>query len=99
MNEWAPFIALAGLLVGLFVWLRQDIREQGRANKEQGEQLRGEIKEQYGQLRQELKAQGDRLGAVEQGLAALKATVETFFRVRVDPPPPPETEPRTGTEG
>ena len=88
MNEWAPFIALAGLLVGLFAWLRQDIKEQGKANKEQ-----------YEQLRQELKAQGDRLGAVEQGLAALKATVETFFRVRVDPPPPPETEPRTGTEG
>ena len=27
MNEWLPFIALAGLIIGLFAWLRQDIRE------------------------------------------------------------------------
>ena len=45
-------------------------------------------------LRQEIKSQGERLD--EQGkdiktliadVAALKATVETFFRLRVDPPP------------
>ncbi|MCY4155489.1 MAG: hypothetical protein OXD47_04885 [Gammaproteobacteria bacterium] len=51
----------------------------------------------------------DRLGQVEQGLAALKATVETFFRVRVDPPdsspgsspnaPPEDVQRRTGTDG
>ena len=45
-------------------------------------------------LRQDIKSQGERLD--EQGkdiktliadVAALKATVETFFRLRVDPPP------------
>ncbi len=43
----------------------------------------------------------DRLGQVEQGLAALKATVETFFRLRVDPPdsPAPDDKHRTGTDG
>ena len=48
-------------------------------------------------LRQEIKAQGERID--EQGkdirkliaeMAALKATVETFFRVRIDPPQPPD---------
>ena len=72
MNEWLPFIALAGLLVGLFVWLRSDIRELGaRLDKRIDEQA------------QELRVLG-------KELAALKATVETFFRVRIDPPPSPE---------
>ena len=48
-------------------------------------------------LRQDIKAQGERID--EQGkdikiliaeVAALKATVETFFRVRVDLPQPPD---------
>ena len=48
-------------------------------------------------LRQDIKAQGERID--EQGkdikiliaeVAALKAMVETFFRVRVDPPQPPD---------
>ena len=49
-------------------------------------------------LRQEIKSQGERLDKRidEQGkdiktliadVAALKATVETFFRLRMDPPP------------
>lgn len=49
-------------------------------------------------LRQDIKAQGERID--EQGkdikiliadVAALKATVETLFRLRVDPPQPPDT--------
>lgn len=48
-------------------------------------------------LRQEIKAQGERID--EQGkdirtlisdVAALKATVETFLRVRIDPQQPPD---------
>ena len=70
MNEWLPVIALAGLIIGLFVWLRSDVRELGvRLDKridEQGQELRSMGKE----------------------VAALKATIETFFRVRIDPPPP-----------
>lgn len=27
MNEWSPFIALAVLAIGLFAWLRTDIRD------------------------------------------------------------------------
>ncbi|MCY4362916.1 MAG: hypothetical protein OXE42_12155 [Gammaproteobacteria bacterium] len=36
-----------------------------------------------------------RIGNLEKEVVALKATVETFFRVRIDPPPPdPESHDR-----
>ena len=69
--------------------------------QEQGVRLGQEINEQGVRLGQAIKAQGDRLGQEikEQGekhskeitevkveVAALKATVDTYFRVRVDPP-------------
>ena len=72
-------------------------RELRGAIKAQGGELRREIKAQGGELRQEIKAQGERID--EQGkdikiliaeVAALKATVETFLRLRVDPPQPPD---------
>lgn len=90
MSEWATFIALAALIIGQFAWLRQDIQSMGG-------QLRQDIKEQSGRIDK----LNDRLGQVEQGLAALRATVETFFRLRVDPPDP-DSDPdrhRTGTDG
>ena len=70
---------MAVLLVGLFAWLRQDIKEQGKEIKEQGQELRKEINEQ-GQKH------SNELTEVKVEVAALKATVETYFRVRVDPP-------------
>ena len=111
--------SLAALTIGLFAWLRQDmkdlgkeIKERGKEIKEQGIRLDREIKEQGIRLGKEIKEQGDRLDKEikEQGIrlgkeikeqgekhsneltevkvevAALKATVDTYFRVRVDPP-------------
>ncbi|MCY4363832.1 MAG: hypothetical protein OXE42_16900, partial [Gammaproteobacteria bacterium] len=60
-----------------------------------------DIKTQGNMLRQEIKAQGERSDkrTDEQGkdirtliaeVSALRATVETFFRLRVDPPQPPD---------
>ena len=49
-------IALAALFVGLFAWLRQDIKEQGKE-----------------------------IEGVKIEVASLRASVETWFRVRVDP--------------
>ncbi len=77
------------------------------------DKTRTELSEKLGGTRAELNEKSDkttdRLGQVEQGLAALKATVETFFRVRVDPPdsspgsspnaPPEDVQRRTGTDG
>ena len=67
--------SLAALFIGLFAWLRQDMKEQcNRLDKritEQGKEMEGVKKEIEG---------------VKIEVAALKATVETYFRVRVDPP-------------
>ena len=94
-------IPLSAIMVTLFAWLRQDIKAQGeRLDKRidiQGKELSGAIKAQGGELRQEIRTQGERID--ERGkdiktliadVAALKATVETFFRLRVDPPQPPD---------
>ncbi|MCY4363847.1 MAG: hypothetical protein OXE42_16985 [Gammaproteobacteria bacterium] len=66
---------LAVLFVGLFAWLRQDMKEQGRDLRnmitEQGKEIEGVKKE---------------IGGVKIEVASLRATVETYFRVRVDPP-------------
>ena len=65
-------MSLAVLIIGLFAWLRQDMQEQGN-------RLGREIKEQ-GQKH------SNEITEVKVEVAALKATVETYFRVRVDPP-------------
>ena len=63
---------LAALIVAVLAWLRQDMKEQGK-------ELRYMITEQ-GQKH------SDEITEVKIEVAALKATVETYFRVRVDPP-------------
>ena len=109
-------VSLAALFIGLFAWLRQDMKERGREIKElrkelaeqgqelrnmiteqgqelrkelaeQGQELRNMISEQGQELRKELAEQGKEIEAVKIEVASLKATVETYFRVRVDPPP------------
>ena len=68
-------IALAALGLGLFTWLRQDMKEQGqRHSKELAEQGK------------EIEAVKEEIAGVKIEVASLKATVETYFRVRVDPP-------------
>ena len=76
-------IALAGLTVGLFAWLRQDMKEQRGEIKEQ----RGEIKEQRGEIKEQGQKHSKEIEGVKIEVASLRATVETYFRVRVDPPP------------
>ena len=85
--------------------LRQEIKAQGeRLDKRidiQGKELSEAIKTQGDELRLEIKVQGERHDKRidEQGkdirtliaeVSALKATVETFFRLRVDPHQPPD---------
>ena len=57
-------VSLAVLFIGLFAWLRQDMKEQGK----------------------EIEAVKKEIGGVKVEVASLRATVETYFRVRVDPP-------------
>ena len=75
--------SLAVLFMGLFAWLRQDMKEQDK-------ELRNMITEQGQELRNMITEQGqkhsDEITEVKIEVASLKATVETYFRVRVDPP-------------
>ena len=61
-------VSLAALFIGLFAWLRQD------------------MKEQCNRLDKRITEQGKEIEGVKIEVASLKATVETYFRVRVDPP-------------
>ena len=64
-------IALAALFVGLFAWLRQDMNKLDEKITEQGKEIDAVKKE---------------IEVVKIEVASLRATVETYFRVRVDPP-------------
>ena len=74
--------------------LRKEMQEQGvrlgEEIKEQGVRLGKEIKEQGVRLSKEIKEQGEKhskeITEVKVEVAALKAIVDTCFRVRVDPP-------------
>ncbi|MDE0513532.1 MAG: hypothetical protein OXI88_17325 [Gammaproteobacteria bacterium] len=63
--------SLAALFIGLFAWLRQDMKEQGKEIEGVKKEIEGVKKEIEG---------------IKIEVASLKATVETYFRVRVDPP-------------
>ena len=100
--------SLAVLFMGLFAWLRQDMKEQGQKHSkelgeqskeitglskelaEQGQKFSRELAEQGQKFSRELAEQGqkhsDEITEVKIEVASLKATVETYFRVRVDPP-------------
>ena len=52
--------------------------------------LRSDIKHLRDDLKERLDKQEERLSDLSTQVAALKATIETFFRVRIDPPPSPE---------
>ena len=71
--------SLAVLIMGLFAWLRQDMNKLDKRITEQGQKHSKELAEQ-GQKH------SDEITEVKVEVAALKATVETYFRVRVDPP-------------
>ena len=72
-------IALAGLIITGQNGLRTEMREQRIEMQEQGVRLGKEIKEQG-------EKHSNEITEVKLEVAALKATVETYFRVRVDPP-------------
>ena len=72
-------VALASLIITGQNGLRTEMREQRKETQEQGVRLGKEIKEQGEKHSKEITE-------VKLEVAALKATVDTYFRVRVDPP-------------
>ena len=83
-------IALAGLILNGQRVQRAEIKDLRKEMQEQGNGLEKEMKEQGNGLEKEMKEQGEKhsneITEVKVEVAALKATVETYFRVRVDPP-------------
>ena len=79
-------IALASLIVTGQNGLRREMREQRIEMQEQRKETQVEFKA----VREEIQEQGEKysneITEVKLAVAALKATVETYFRVRVDPP-------------
>ena len=79
-------IALAGLIITGQNGLRREMREQRKEMQEQRKEMQVEFKA----VREEIKEQGEKhsneITEVKLEVAALKATVDTYFRVRVDPP-------------
>ena len=74
-------LALAGLIITGQNGLRREMREQRKEMQEQGEKHSNEITE----VKNDLTEVKNDLTEVKLAVAALKATVETYFRVRVDP--------------
>ena len=72
-------IALACLILNGQRSQRADIKDLRKEMQEQGNGLEKEMKEQG-------KKHSNEITEVKVEVAALKATVETYFRVRVDPP-------------
>ena len=72
------------------VRLEKKIQEQGvRLEKKMQEQeirLEKKIQEQGNGIEKKIQEQGKEIEGVKLEIAALKATVDTYFRIRVDPP-------------
>ena len=79
-------VALASLIITGQNSLRAEMREQRKGMQEQRKEMQVEFKA----VREEIKEQGENhskeITEVKLEVAALTATVDTYFRVRVDPP-------------
>ena len=74
--------ALAGLIITGQNGLRREMREQRKEMQEQ----RKEMQEQRKEMQEQGQKHSKEITEVKVEVAALKATVDTYFRVRVDPP-------------
>ena len=70
-------VILGGLILNGQRSLRHDL---GKRIDDQGKR--------FDDLGKRIDRLDERVGSLTTEMAALKATVETFFRVRIDPPPP-----------
>ena len=93
MVEWMPFIAHAGLTIGLFAWLRNDISALRRETIARIDALRHEVgaridstNARIDALRHEVGARFTELHhdiqAIDVRLARVEATLETTFRLQ-----------------
>ena len=79
----AGFVALGALIVGLFAWLRMDIRE---------------IRQEMGTLREEIGSLRAELADLRERVARIEGLLEAVF-MRRDLTPLPEPPPSGGAPG
>ena len=86
MTEWTPFIAHAGLTIGLFAWLRSDINILRRDTSARLDTLHQEMNTRFDLARKETDERFAELHndmqAIDVRLARVEATLETTFRLR-----------------
>ena len=85
--ELIAIIALAGLMIGLFRWLKQDMLQQN-----------SHIIDHLDKLDERMVALESRMNNFEQRLSRLEATLETLFRLRAIPPIDPSPGNTPGEE-
>ncbi len=83
----AGFVALGVLIVGLFAWLRQDIRALRAEMNEKIDGLRTEMNDKIDGLRAEMNELRERVARIEGLLEAV------FMRRDLSPVPEPPPEP------
>ena len=83
----AGFVALGALIVGLFAWLRLDIRE-----------LRAEMRLETGSLREEIGSLRAEPAELRERVARIEGLLEAVF-MRRDLTPLPEPPPSGGAPG
>ncbi len=84
----AGFVALGALIIGLFAWLRQDIRELRREMLDGMGSLRGE----QGSLRDEQTSLREVMNKLSERVARIEGLLEAVF-MRRDLTPLPEPSP------
>ena len=73
-------LALAGLIIGLFAWLRHDIREQG-----------SRLDKRLDNMDKRLDKMANEMSEIHGRLSRLEGLIEGLFRPRpVMPPPTPD---------
>jgi len=105
-SDLAGFIALGALILGLFAWLRQDIRalsaelsalrnEMGELRNEMGGKINA-LRDEMGELRNEMggkiSALRDEMGELRERVARIEGLLEAMF-MRRDLTPLPEPPP------
>ena len=87
----AGFVALGALIVGLFAWLRQDIREL----REQMNNRIDRLNDRVNGLNQRINGLNERINELRERLARIEGLLEAVF-MRRDLTPFPEPSPSGG---
>lgn len=74
--DWITAVALAGLIVGLFAWLRADMGTLRSEMGKQGDELRGLIATQGDELRGEIGVLAGEVGKLRERMARMEGLLE-----------------------